>query len=97
MFKILTQFCHFTISLIGTSQVTKSVVQINNVKPIKSILQQNEILLPRLDNDTFCFKNLKPDTPYKIKVQKNKSMLNRPVRTTEGGKCNINFNGINFF
>jgi hypothetical protein len=97
LFKTLTQFCNFTISLIGTSQTTKSVVQINNVKRITSNLQQNKIFSARLENNTLCFKDLKPDTNYKIRIQKNKSMFDRAVRTTEGSKCNINTNSINFF
>jgi hypothetical protein len=97
LFKTFSQFCNFAISLIGTSQTTKSVVQINNVKPITSNLQQNKIFSARLENNALCFKDLKPDTPYKIRIQKNKSMLSKPVRTTEGGKCNIDTNGIIFF
>jgi hypothetical protein len=44
----------------------------------------------RLDEDILYFKDLKPDTPYNIILQKNNSVLGKVVRTTEGGKCNIN-------
>jgi hypothetical protein len=94
LFKTLTQFCNFTISLVST---TKSDVQTNSVKPIKSNLQKNTIFPLRLENDTYCFQNLRPDTNYKIMVQKNQTKFDRAVRTTEGGKCNINSNSINFF
>jgi hypothetical protein len=88
MLKILTQFCNFTIRLIDTSQAKKTV----------HMKQEQSRMIPyQLENDTYCFKDLKPGTPYKIIVQRNKTTLNRSIRTTEGGKCNIYFNGINFF
>jgi hypothetical protein len=94
LFKTLTQFCNFTISLIRTSHAKES----SHPKPIRyNIQQQNTIIPLRLENDSFCFKDLIPDTNYKIIVQKNKTKLDRAIRTTEGGKCNINSNSINFF
>jgi hypothetical protein len=84
MFKIITQFCNFTISLIDTKESF-------HLKPMKSnIQQQNRIFPLRLEDDTFCFND------YTIIVQQNKTILNTPVQTTEGGKCNINSNDINF-
>jgi hypothetical protein len=38
----------------------------------------------RLDEDILYFKDLKPDTPYNIILQKNNSVLGKVVRTTEG-------------
>ncbi|XP_068893249.1 receptor-type tyrosine-protein phosphatase F-like isoform X14 [Tenebrio molitor] len=73
--KILTQFCNFTIRLIDTSQAKKTV----NMKQ-----QQSRMISYQLENDTYCFKDLKPGTPYKIIVQRNKTTLNRSIRTTEG-------------
>ncbi|XP_068893217.1 receptor-type tyrosine-protein phosphatase mu-like isoform X7 [Tenebrio molitor] len=79
--KTLTQFCNFTISLIRTSHAKES----SHPKPIRyNIQQQNTIIPLRLENDSFCFKDLIPDTNYKIIVQKNKTKLDRAIRTTEG-------------
>jgi hypothetical protein len=94
LFKTLTQFCNFNISLIDTSQAKKTI----HMRSIKFNIQQQSRMIPlQLENDTYCFKNLTPDTNYKIIVQKNKTKLDRALRTTEGGKCNINSNRINFF
>jgi hypothetical protein len=93
LFKTLTQFCNFTISLIGTSHAKES----SHPKPIRYNIQQNTIFPLQLENDTYCFKNLTPYTNYQIIVKKNQTKLDRAVRTIEGGKCNINSNSINFF
>jgi hypothetical protein len=66
--KILIQFfCNFTISLIGTLDIKESMKF--------NVQQQNRIFPLRLENDTFCFQGLKPNTSYKIIVQKNKTEL----------------------
>jgi hypothetical protein len=57
-FKIFTQFCNFTISLIGTSQMYSNVQQQSRIYPLE------------LEDDTFCFQGLKPNTSYKIIVKK---------------------------
>jgi hypothetical protein len=78
--KTLTQFCNFTISLIGTSHVKES----SHPKPIRYNIQQNTIFPLQLENDTYCFKNLTPYTNYQIIVKKNQTKLDRAVRTIEG-------------
>jgi hypothetical protein len=93
LLKTLTPFCNFTISLIGTSHANES----SHPEPIRyNIQQQNTVFPIRLEN-SFGFKDLTPYTNYKIFVQINETKLDRVVRTTEGGKCNINSNSINFF
>jgi hypothetical protein len=65
--KTLTQFCNFNISLIDTSQAKKTI----HMRSIKFNIQQQSRMIPlQLENDTYCFKNLTPDTNYKIIVQK---------------------------
>ncbi|XP_068893224.1 receptor-type tyrosine-protein phosphatase mu-like isoform X4 [Tenebrio molitor] len=78
--KTLTQFCNFTISLIGTSHAKES----SHPKPIRYNIQQNTIFPLKLENDTYCFKNLTPYTNYQIIVKKNQTKLDRAVRTIEG-------------
>jgi hypothetical protein len=53
---------------------------------MKSKVQQlNRIYPLRLEEDSFCFcfQGLKPNTPYKIIVEKNKIILDGAVRRTE--------------
>jgi hypothetical protein len=81
-FKIFTQFCNFTISLIGTSQMYSNVQQQSRIYPLE------------LEDDTFCFQGLKPKTSYKIIVQKNKTIIEGAVRTTEMYSYQVHTLGI---